>query len=55
MTNDMSRKRNLSLHAQCIAETATQTLKFQRDRELFDELYTTVLKSLRAQSVACLK
>lgn len=49
MTKDMSRKRILSLHAQCIAENATQTLKLQRDRELFNERLTTVLESLQAQ------
>lgn len=49
MTDSMTRKRILCLHAQCIAETAKQTLKFQVDRERFDERFAQVLLSLQAQ------
>lgn len=50
LTDSVTRKQILVLHAQCIAETAEQSLKFQRDRELFDERYAWVLKSLQTSS-----
>ena len=39
LTDSVTRKQILSLHAQCIAELAEQSLKFQHDRDRFDERY----------------
>ena len=47
LTDSVTRKQILVLHAQCIAETAEQSLKSHSDRELFDERYARVIESFQ--------
>lgn len=51
LTDSVTRRRILYMHAQCIAETAEQTLRFEADRERFDERLSQVRMSLGAGRV----